>query len=102
MKRIGILVGGLAATALMTALPALVYSAEAGRPPELVWNLTCKSCHESGAAPAILGMHLDAEQIKGIVRNGGLQMPPISDSQVSDAELDALADWVSAHDAPAQ
>ena len=100
MKRFGVLIAGMTATVVMTILPALVHSAEAGRAPQLIWNTTCKSCHETGAAPAILGMHLPADRIKAVVRNGGLEMLPFSDDQVSDDELEALADWVSAHDAP--
>ena len=91
---------GLAATIGLTLLPILSYSASATRTPQQVWDGTCHACHDSGAAPAILGTHIPADRVKAIVRNGGLQMPPIGTDQVSDEELAALATWVSAHDAP--
>jgi len=90
---------GFAATAGLTLLPILSYSA-APRTPQQVWDGTCHACHDTGAAPVIFGQHLPADRIKAIVRNGGMQMPPISTDQVSDDELEALAPWISAHDAP--
>ncbi|MFZ1988380.1 MAG: cytochrome c [Alphaproteobacteria bacterium] len=95
-----ILVLGLVATAGFTLLPILSYSASGTRTPQQVWDATCHACHDTGAAPVILGQHIPADRVKAMVRNGGLQMPPISTDQVSDDELEALAPWVSAHDAP--
>ncbi|HXZ68733.1 MAG TPA: cytochrome c [Alphaproteobacteria bacterium] len=95
-----VLVLGLAATAGFMLLPILGYSASATRTPQQVWDGTCHACHDTGAAPVILGQHIPPDRVKAIVRNGGLQMPPIGTDQVSDDELEALAAWVSAHDAP--
>ena len=94
------LILGLAATTGLMLLPILSYSANATRTPQEVWDGTCHACHDTGAAPVILGKHIPADRVKAIVRNGGLQMPPIGTDQVSDDELEALAAWVSAHDAP--
>jgi mono/diheme cytochrome c family protein len=90
----------LAATTALTLLPILSYSAGVARTPQQVWDGTCHACHDTGAAPVILGKHIPADRVKAMVRNGGLQMPPISTDEVSDDELEALAPWVSEHDAP--
>lgn len=81
-------------------LPVLSYSASAARTPQEVWDATCHACHDTGVAPVILGKHIAPDQVKSIVRNGGMQMPPIGTDQVSDDELEALAAWVSEHDEP--
>jgi 4-cresol dehydrogenase (hydroxylating) cytochrome subunit len=98
-----VLFGGLAATVLAAAFPAaLVHSADAARSPQQVWDAVCAACHTAGPGPAILGMHVPADRVQAVVRNGGMEMPPISVDQVSDDELEPLAKWVSEHDTPKQ
>jgi 4-cresol dehydrogenase (hydroxylating) cytochrome subunit len=102
MTRKRVLVAGLTATILAAGFPALAsLAADTARPPQKVWDAVCAACHTAGPGPAILGMHIPADRVKAVIRNGGLEMPPISVDQVSDDELDAIADWVSAHDKPA-
>ncbi len=91
---------GLATTLGLTILPVLSYSASAERSPQEVWDETCHACHDTGVAPEILGKHPSPDQVKSMVRYGGMQMPPLTTEQVSDEELEALATWVSEHDAP--
>ena len=99
MKR-RILYLGLAATLGIATLPVAGYSAGAARTPQQVWDATCHACHDTGVAPMLFGKHPAPDQVKSMVRNGGMQMPPISTDQVSDDELNALATWLSQHDAP--
>ena len=87
---------GIGASLVLAVLPVLGI-ASAARTPEQVYDGVCKACHDSGVAPVILGKHLEVKYIKDTVRNGGLQMPPVSAGAVSDEELDALAQWVSSH-----
>jgi mono/diheme cytochrome c family protein len=89
---------GFAALAVALAGPA---AESKERSPQELWDATCHVCHDTGVGPQILGQHLSAEKIKTIVRNGGLEMTPFSPAVISDAELDALAKWVSERDAPA-
>jgi mono/diheme cytochrome c family protein len=90
--RVLIVAGAIAAL----TLPAVA----ADRSPQQVWNATCSRCHDTGAAPQILGMHVAVDTIKTYVRQGGMQMLPFTEDQVSDSELDALAKWVNEHAPP--
>jgi len=103
MKGFVVLVGGMAAS-LLAATPPIVFAAESARAPEQIWSSTCASCHDTGAndAPKILGQHIPADRVKAVVRNGGVEMGAFTPDQISDQELDALAKWVSAQDAPAK
>ena len=47
-----------------------------------------------------LVLHIPADRVKAVVRNGGLEVGAFTADQISDDELEALAKWVSAHDAP--
>jgi len=103
MKSLAVVIAGVAATMVAAGVPMLVQAATAARSPQEVWDQTCHACHDTGAsnAPVILGAHIPADRVKAVVRNGGLEMGAFTEAQVSDAELDALAKWVSEHDAPA-
>ena len=99
-----VLVAGIGATLVAAGAPFFVLAADAARDPQQIWDQTCHACHDSGAggAPLILGMHIPADRVKAMVRNGGLEMGAFPEAQISDAELDVLAKWVSEHDAPAK
>jgi mono/diheme cytochrome c family protein len=60
----------------------------------------CGGCHTFGPAnssgtvgPALDGIDLSKEEIEQQVRNGGGGMPPFGD-RLSDAEIEAVADYV--------
>jgi len=63
--------------------------------PEGTYGETCAYCHGSNVGPIILGRHLPADMIKGTVRAGRGAMPAFRPTEISDADLAALADWIS-------
>lgn len=65
------------------------------RSPTRTYASTCGYCHGTNVGPILLGRHLPATYIKGMVRAGRNGMPAFRPSEVTPAELDALADWVS-------
>jgi mono/diheme cytochrome c family protein len=56
------------------------------------------NCHgregRGGTAPALVPLTRSAGEIRGIVRNGGAQMMAFSRADVSDADVDAIADYL--------
>lgn len=64
-----------------------------------IYQVLCSQCHEPNAGdpsvgPAILGRHYPAAALKAFARRGIQTMPPFFPSEISDQELDGLADWV--------
>jgi mono/diheme cytochrome c family protein len=66
------------------------------RPPEAIYAKTCGFCHGTNVGPIILGRALPAAIIKQRVRHGQNAMPAFRPTEITNAELDALAKWVSA------
>ncbi|MCY1274614.1 4-cresol dehydrogenase [hydroxylating] cytochrome c subunit [compost metagenome] len=79
----------------LLALGAAASTAQAERKAQQVWADTCAYCHVSGIGPALLGRQLPPAMIQVLARYGSRQMPAFRDSEISDAELTALADWIS-------
>ena len=69
-------------------------SAAAPRPPEQVYSQTCGYCHGANVGPIIRGRSLPAAQVSAIVRSGRNAMPAFRPTEISPAELDALAKWI--------
>ncbi|MFM2370482.1 MAG: hypothetical protein RIS85_204 [Pseudomonadota bacterium] len=86
--------GGFLVT-LATAHPALAAPAAPPRAPEAVYAKTCGYCHGQHVAPIIRGRGLPPEIIIQYVRTGPRAMPAFRPTEISDAELKALAKWVS-------
>ena len=91
----------LALLALALAAPA---SADAGqqlgqylpqRSPVKTYASICAYCHGHNVGPILLGRKLPANYIKGMVRAGRNGMPAFRPSEISPAELDALATWIA-------
>ena len=61
-----------------------------------VYSSTCGYCHGHNVGPVLLGRHLPAEAITAIVRAGQNAMPAFRPTEVSPAELDAVAKWIEA------
>ena len=66
-----------------------------------LWGATCGYCHDAGLAPRLLGLNLPPAAIRSAVRSGPGGMPQFTPSQISDAELRALADWLNRQPPPA-
>ncbi|WP_298283546.1 cytochrome c [Novosphingobium sp.] len=60
-----------------------------------VYAAHCAYCHDSGFAPSITGRDMPAAAIAGIVRLGPGGMQAFPESQVSDADITALATYLN-------
>jgi mono/diheme cytochrome c family protein len=74
--------------------------------PQNLWAQTgCGGCHgaaaEGGTAPALAGELPAYDEFGQIVREGTDRMPAYDESQITDAELQRLHDWLQAQ-APVQ
>jgi cytochrome c551 len=65
---------------------------------EAVFAQTCATCHGAdgtgGTGPDLTAMDLDEDRVAEQVRNGGGAMPAYG-GQLSDEEIDAVADYVA-------
>jgi mono/diheme cytochrome c family protein len=64
------------------------------RSPEKVYASTCGYCHGTNIGPIIRGRGLPAGTIQAMVRSGMNAMPAFRPSEISPAELAALAQWI--------
>ncbi len=91
----------LAALSLcLLEVPAQAQSAKE-RNGEQLWKGYCASCHDGKQATQLLGAGLTTQAIVAVTRSGVSSMPSFAPAQVSDAELLALADWISHQQKPA-
>ena len=66
------------------------------REPAKVYAAVCGYCHGANVGPIILGRSLPPALVQTLVRNGKNAMPSFRPTEISDAELSALAAWVAA------
>jgi len=66
------------------------------RDPARVYAATCGYCHGTNVGPILLGRHLPADYVAKMARTGRGGMPAFRPSEVTPAELAALAAWISA------
>ncbi len=59
-----------------------------------MWAGACSYCHDEGVAPPIFGLQLGPAAIAAVVRSGLNGMPAFHPSELTDAQLQALAKWV--------
>jgi mono/diheme cytochrome c family protein len=91
----------------MTATPAVAHTSvqrpapPAAGSPVAIWAGACTYCHDRGIAPSIFGRDLTVAAIAATVRNGRGAMPAFHPSEIDDAALLRLAQWVSQQPAPA-
>jgi len=69
-------------------------SATSSRPPEKIYATTCGYCHGSHVAPLIRGRGVPADAVIQIVRTGPAAMPAFRPTEITDAELKSLAQWL--------
>lgn len=91
-------VGPVIASVLLApaAFGSFAEAAPAPRPPETVYAKTCGYCHGQHVAPIIRGRGLPVAAIEQIVRTGPRGMVAFRPTEISDAELKALASWLNA------
>jgi mono/diheme cytochrome c family protein len=98
MKRLAFLALGIAA---LGAAPATAQSGQQlgqtlpQRSPAKTYASTCAYCHGHNVGPIILGRKLPVDYIKTMVHAGRNGMPAFRPTEVTPAELDALAVWIS-------
>ena len=68
--------------------------ARIGTGPEGIYSRTCGYCHGKDVGAVILGLHLPAELIELTVRTGRGAMPAFRQTEISDADLKLLSEWV--------
>ena len=85
------------ACALTLPLTAIAEAPPSATPrsAEKLYASTCGYCHGRNVGPVILGRSLPVPAIEAVVRNGLNAMPAFRPSEISDAELAAVAAWVS-------
>lgn len=69
------------------------------RSPQFIYDRTCGYCHGHNVGPIILGRQLPAAVVSAIVRSGNGAMPAFKPTEITDTELRALSQWISASDA---
>lgn len=65
------------------------------RTPEALYATNCGYCHGHNVGPIIRGRNLPPQLIEYMVRNGNSAMPAFKPTEVTPAELAALAEWIS-------
>lgn len=89
------------ALALIGAGACVAQAADEPRDPDRVYAITCHYCHDNGIGPALRGASLMPERIRLAVRQGYGSMPAFMPSDITDAELAALVQMLSAPAKPA-
>jgi mono/diheme cytochrome c family protein len=89
---------GLTACGVQTPTPISSATPTAtGSKGEMVFARYCNVCHPGGgrgAGPSLLNLSLPANDMKELVRQGKTRMPGYSSNVISDADLDALVEYV--------
>ena len=98
MKRAALLIAGLALAGTAQAAQKLG-EVQAQRSPEQVYSAVCGYCHGRNVGPVIRGRALPHEAVEYIVRHGQNAMPAFRPTEVTPAELKALAAWVQTSNA---
>jgi mono/diheme cytochrome c family protein len=80
----------------LIACGPVISAAPSPRAPEKIYASTCGYCHGQHVAPVIRGRALPPEAVVQFVRSGPAAMPAFRQTEISDAELKALAAWIHA------
>lgn len=63
--------------------------------PKGTYSRICGYCHGAKVAPVILGLNIPPVAIQTIVRSGMGAMPAFRPTEISDADLKRLSEWIS-------
>lgn len=89
-----------AVAAWLACAPARAQSAGEWGNSEQIWRQTCRYCHDGRVARELRGAGLAPQAIVTAVRAGPKAMPSFTPSQISDHELEQLAQWVATQKVP--
>lgn len=70
-------------------------SAEQAASAQRTYARTCGYCHTTGVGPALLGRNLPVALSSYFARHGNRAMPAFKPTDISDAELAELAEYIS-------
>ena len=92
--------------ALAACLSGLALTAAAAQPQDVgpgqrYYEKVCAKCHEAGIGPVLLGRGLPPEAFQYFVRHGSGPMPAFRVTDIDDATLKELAQYLSTSKAPA-
>jgi len=80
------------------ALVPILASAEEPHPGQAPYDRICKICHGSegqgNQGPALVPFEMDDEQLLAKVREGGGEMPPVSERRLSDDDVKLIAGYL--------
>ena len=94
MKIVVAAIAGLGLASAAFAAPKLgEYQPQ--RAPEEVYAKVCGYCHGRNIGPILFGRNLPTDMVKAVARQGRNGMPAFRPTEVTNAELDALATWIS-------
>jgi len=93
VKRVLVLAAGVALAGTAQAAQKLG-EVQAQRSPEQVYSAVCGYCHGRNVGPVIRGRALPADSVEIMVRHGLNAMPAFRPTEITPAELKALAVWV--------
>ncbi len=65
-----------------------------------LWRETCGYCHDGKLAPELRGAGVPTQAVVSAVRRGPNAMPTFAPSEISDQELEQLAEWIQAQPKP--
>lgn len=72
----------------------LAQSAGQWHGPEEIYGKICQYCHTTGVGPVLEGRQLQPAYVVATVRSGRNGMPSFRPSEISNAELLALGQWI--------
>jgi mono/diheme cytochrome c family protein len=71
------------------------------RSGDKLYAQVCSLCHATGVGPVLLGRSLPPPLALYVVRNGRNGMPAFRSTEITDAELNAVAQYIATAPAPA-
>ena len=99
IRRGALALAGLGSGLVLAGCGMEASAASGPRPPEKVYSVTCGYCHGKNVGPIIKGRELPPEAVKMMVRHGMGGMPAFRPTEITDAELDGLATYISQSEA---
>lgn len=83
-------------------IPLITFASANGDIGAMAYGRACGYCHDTNIAPNLRGRELDPEAVKYFARHGSRAMPAFRNTDISDAELNAIAALIAANKLPEQ
>ena len=81
----------------LTPSMASAQSADQWQSGQQIYENVCQYCHTNDVGPALTGRDLPADYFKLIARNGRNGMPAFKPTELSDTDLDKIAEYLVAY-----